>query len=47
MKAQILSVAMNGDLVGKLTKNTDGGMLFQRLCQQYESHFISGFVFNW
>ena len=29
MKAQILSVAMNGDLVGKLTKNTDGGMSFQ------------------
>lgn len=29
MRTQVLSVAMNGDLVGKLTKNTDGGMSFQ------------------
>lgn len=29
MRNRVLSVAMNGDLVGKLTKNTDGGMSFQ------------------
>lgn len=29
MRTRVLSVAMNGDLVGKLTKNTDGGMSFQ------------------
>ncbi|MBI6215193.1 HipA N-terminal domain-containing protein [Proteus vulgaris] len=29
MRTQVLSVAMNGDLVGTLYKNTDGGMSFQ------------------
>lgn len=29
MKTQVLSVAMNGDLVGSLYKNPDGGMSFQ------------------